>query len=150
MPLIQGNHNGRAAIVTVAIVDAAKYKEHKQSDNPVFQGAVPFRALIDTGATRTMIANRVVARMGLQQVNKIQFSSLDGLTWRPGYLFHVAFYESLPASTTGFSKIRVLKRDINGGELSDDRTFDVLLGMDVLTTGSLHIEKDGTFRFVFA
>ena len=150
MPLLQGRHEGRAAIVTVAIVDAAKYKEHRQSGNPVFQGAAPFRALIDTGATRTMIARRVVAQLGLQQVNKIEFSGLEGTTWRAGYLFHVAFYvSSPPIHETIPNRIRVLKRVINGGELSDEHTFDVLLGMDVLTTGDLQIGKDGTFKFEF-
>jgi hypothetical protein len=38
---------------------------------------------------------------------------------------------------------------INGGELSDAHTFDVLLGMDVITTGNLQIDKAGTFRFTF-
>ena len=91
MPLLQGRHEGRAAIVTVAIVDAAKYKEHRQSGNPVFQGAAPFRALIDTGATRTMIARRVVAQRELQQVNKIKFPRLEGAAWRAGYLFLLLF-----------------------------------------------------------
>jgi hypothetical protein len=150
MPLIQGTHDGRAAIVTIAIVDAAKYGEHKQSANPVFQGAKPFRALIDTGATTTMIAKRVVAQVGLQQVNLIALSGLGGTTWRPGYLFHVAFYKSPPVTVTEQSKIQVLKRVINGGELLDEHTFDVLLGMDVLTTGDLRINKAGTFSFSFA
>jgi hypothetical protein len=148
MPLIQGAHEGRAAIVTIAIVDAAKYKEHKQSDNSVFQGAVPFRALIDTGATSTMIASRVVAKLGLEQVTKIRVTGLGGTTWRPGYLFRVAFYERPPTDPAEQSVIQVLKRDIIGGELTDEHTFDVLLGMDVLTTGSLTIDKDG-FRFRF-
>ena len=30
-----------------------------------------------------------------------------------------------------------------------EHTFDVLLGMDVLTTGDLNINKDGSFRFLF-
>jgi hypothetical protein len=150
MPLIQGTHDGRAAIVTIAIVDAAKYGEHKQSANPVFQGAKPFRALIDTGATTTMIAKRVVAQVGLQQVNLIALSGLGGTTWRPGYLFHVAFYKSPPVTVTEQSKIQVLKRVINGGELLDEHTFDVLLGMDVLTTGDFRINKAGTFSFSFA
>ena len=149
MPLIRGSHNGRAAIVTIAIVDAAKYKEHRQSAQPVFKGALPFKALIDTGATRTMIASRVVTKVGLQQVNKIEFSGLGGTTWRPGYLFHVAFYKSPPTDQTEVSTIQVLNRAINGGELLDEHTFDVLLGMDVLTTGNLHINKDRTFSFLF-
>jgi hypothetical protein len=45
MPSIQGVHDGRAATLAVAIVDAARYKEHEQTDVPVFQGAKPFKAL---------------------------------------------------------------------------------------------------------
>ncbi len=148
MPLIQGSHDGRAAIATIAIVDAAKYHEHKQSDQSLFRGAVPFRALIDTGATRTMIAPRVVSRLGLQQVTMLRFSGLGGTAWRPGYLFRVGFYERPPTDTTEHSRIMVLKRDIIGGELTDEQTFDVLLGMDVLTTGAFHLDKNGfEFRF---
>jgi hypothetical protein len=147
MRSIQGVHEGRAAIVAVAIVDAAKYKGHTHSATPVFQGAKPFKALIDTGATKTMISPRVVAALGLQQVNVLDFSGLGGRTQRPGYLFHVAFFP--PATTTEISKLQVLKKVINGGELLDEHTFDVLLGMDVITTGNLHIEKAGTFRFTF-
>ena len=146
--MIQGTHDGRAATVTVAIVDAAKYKEHKQSEKPVFQGALPCRALIDTGATSTMVARRVVEKMGLQQVTLMKVAGLGGVTWRPGYLFHVAFYDRPPMDPLERSRIQVLKRDILGGELTDEHTFDVLLGMDVLTTGQLYIDKDG-FRFKF-
>ncbi len=147
MPSIQGVHEGRAAIVAVAIVDAAKYKEHKQSADPVFQGARPFKALIDTGATKTMIAPRVVAALGLEQVNVLEFSGLGGSARRPGYLFHVAFFP--PTTSTEISKLQVLRKVINGGGLLDEHTFDVLLGMDVITTGSLQIDKAGTFRLSF-
>jgi hypothetical protein len=58
----------------------------------VVPGASPFKALIDTGATKTMIAPRVVAALGLQQVNMLEFSGLGGSARRPGYLFHVAFF----------------------------------------------------------
>src|ERR1700736_630926 len=84
MPLIQGAHDGRAATVTIAIVDAAKFKEHKQSENPVFQGATPCRALIDTGATSTMIARRVVEKTGLQQSHDDPGSGAGRRNMAPG------------------------------------------------------------------
>src|SRR5580658_318534 len=149
MPSIQGNHNGRAAIVTIAIIDAANYNNHKASDDRVLKGAFPFQALIDTGATRTMIATRVVTRLNLQPVNKLDFAGLGGVSRRNGYLFHVAFYKSPPANASEVSNIQVFKKAINGGELSGENTLDVLLGMDVLTSGNLHINKVGTFRFLF-
>ena len=96
-----------------------------------------------------MIPSRVVAQVGLQQVNKLPFAGLGGLSWRPGYLFNVAFYESPPGESSAPSKIHVCRNVINGGELSDEHTFDVLLGMDILTTGNLQIDKGGTFAFSF-
>jgi gag-polyprotein putative aspartyl protease len=147
MPSKHGVHDGRAATLAIAIVDAARYNEHKQSADPVFQGAKPFKALIDTGATTTMIAPRVVKALGLQQVNVLEFGHLNGLSRRPGYLFHVAFFP--PATPSEISKLQVMTKVINGGELLDEHTFDVLLGMDVLTTGDLYIGKAGTFRFSF-
>ncbi len=149
MPSIQGNHNGRAAIVTIAIIDAANYENHKASDDRVLKGAIPFRALIDTGATRTMIATRVVKRLNLGLVNKLDFAGLGGVSRRNGYLFHVAFYALPPSSASEVSNIHIFTKVINGGELSDEYTFDVLLGMDVLTSGNLRIDKVGTFEFSF-
>lgn len=147
MPLIKGNHNGRAAIIPVAIIDVAKYRQHKGSKASVLRGAQPFKALMDTGATSTMISPRVVSALGLQQVNKRQFGGLDGVSWRPGYLFHVAFYP--PAEAGVVSKMQICTRELNGAELSNEHSFDVLLGMDILTTGSFRIDKDGTFAFEF-
>lgn len=149
MPLIQGHHNGRAAVIPVAIIDIAKYKEHKTSKSSMLKGAKPFLALIDTGATSTMIAPRVVATLGLEQVNKILVGGLGGLSRRPAYLFHVAFYEIPPVKADDISTIQICLKEINGGELTDEHTFDVLLGMDVLSTGDLRFNKDGTWKFTF-
>ena len=149
MPSIRGAHNGRAAIATVAIIDAAKYREHQESRAAILTGVAPFRALVDTGATSTMIATRVAAQIGLRQINKLPFMGLGGLSWRPGYLFHVAFYEHDPGDSSTPTTVHVCRKVINGGELTDEHTFDVLLGMDILTTGRLQIDKDGSFGFTF-
>ena len=149
MPSIQGIHNGKAVIVTIAIIDAAKYKEHKEAGAPIIKGVQPLRALVDTGATSSMIATRVVTQLGLQQVTKRQYACLGGVIWRPAYLFHVAFYEETPGQIETPSKIHTYRKAIIGGELSDEPSFDVLLGMDILATGDLHVGKDGTFSFSF-
>lgn len=149
MPSIQGNHNGKAAIIMVAIIDCARYEAYKETGTPILTGVTPLRALVDTGASKTMIATHVAAQLGLQPVNKLQFGGLGGVTWRPGYLFHVAFYAETPDASNAPSKIHIYRRIINGGELSDEHTFDVLLGMDLLTTGKLIIDRNGTFSFSF-
>jgi hypothetical protein len=150
MPLIRGNHEGRAAVIQVAIVDAARHREHKASGEPVLKGVIPFKALIDTGATTTMIATRVVNALGLREVNKLPFAGMGGLSWRAAYLFQVGFYdgEATPVGE-GIARVHVCKRVVNGGELTHEPHFDVLLGMDILTTGTLRIDRDGTFSFGF-
>jgi len=96
-----------------------------------------------------MIATRVVAKLGLQLVNKLEFAHVGGVDRRNGYLFHVGFYQSPPVTETEISNIQVFKPVINGGELPDGNTFDVLLGMDVITSGSLTVDRDGSFGFRF-
>jgi hypothetical protein len=66
-----------------------------------------------------MIATRVVAKPGLQLVNKLEFAHVGGVDRRNGYLFHVGFYQSPPVTETEISNIQVFKPVINGGELPD-------------------------------
>ena len=90
-----------------------------------------------------MISSRVVSKLGLMPVNRVLFHGLGGQSWRDAYLFHVAFY----MTTGAVSRIQICTKVINGGEILDNPSFDVLLGMDVITTGDLSINKDGSFRF---
>src|SRR5260370_19117354 len=102
MLYIQGRHDGRAAFLDVAIVDAARYREHKQSRRPILHGVRRFKALIDTGATSTMITTKVVSLLGLQPATKLPYRNKGGLIWTTAYLFHVVFYDtviSLPGDT---------------------------------------------------
>jgi len=157
MRFFEGRHDGRQAITEVAIIDVAKYKEHKESKVQILSGVSPFRAVIDTGATSTMITSRVVKESGLQFHNKKLFRIADGEeAWRPAYLFQVAFFgATLPVGDSeedGISKVRTIypcRKEINGGEIRDESLYDVLLGMDVLSTGNLIFRRDYTFRFDF-
>jgi len=158
MPFVEGEHDGRQAITEVAIIDAARYKEHQQSKGRIFRGARRFRALIDTGATCTMITSRVVLEAKLGFVNKKLFRIADGIEdWRPAYLFHVAFYgarlQDGDSEEDGISMVDTIYRctkEINGGEIKDEDSFDVLLGMDVISTGTLTIHPAGKFRFEYS
>jgi hypothetical protein len=156
MPYIQGRHDGRAAFVQVAIVNAARYVEHKQSQNLVLHGVRPFRALIDTGATTTMITKNVVSFLGLEPVTKVPYATRTGIQWVSAYLFHVAFYGPVvplsadpEESESLVNSMRVCTKVITGGEIENQDSFDVLLGMDVITTGNLTVNVDGTFGFAF-
>lgn len=43
----------------------------------------------------------------------------------------------------------MIYRDIEGVEFFDHGDFDVPLGMDILSIGSLKVESNGTFSFSF-
>lgn len=159
MPSIQGEHRGRAAIIDLAVLSADGYVQHKQSSSPVLSGVRPFRALIDTGATRTMVSPHVVRSVGLQPVGRMPFNSLTGFAYCYSYLFHVAFYgdrysqyadeDNDAVLNSEIKTIHVFKQVINGGEMTEGQSFDVLLGMDVISSGDLQFTRDGWFRFTF-
>lgn len=110
-------------------------------------------ALIDTGAEKTMISPTVVSTLGLNPIGKIPVRSAGGtVIHHDGYLFHVAF--AVPHAATGTGGIAsagvlyTLAKPIWGPEIpSTGGNFEVLMGMDVIGTGSLKIEGNGTFSW---
>jgi predicted aspartyl protease len=112
-----------------------------------------FIALVDTGAQKTMISSRVVNTLGLQPHGKIPVQGVGHtVTYHNGYLFHVAF--TLPIVSQGQivpNQLLVFSHPsvIYGAELTATMGFDVLLGMDILSSGSLKVEGSGHFSFSF-
>ncbi len=104
-----------------------------------------------------MITPNVANTVGLMPIGKVPLMGIGGaVTYHNGYLFHVAFTipiaAPLPASSVPARQqvmIFVQAQVIHGGELTSAAGFDVLLGMDILSTGALHIEGNGTFSFSF-
>jgi len=157
MPCLWGQHNNSQVFLTVGIIDAATVN---MTGTGRFGGGAPlphmFRALIDTGAQSTMISTNVVQTLNLTPVGKIKIQGVGhNVTFHNGYLFHVAFV--FPVLMSGQivapggaapAAIYTTPKSIYGGELTfPGGAFDVLLGMDIISTGSLKIEGNGTFSF---
>ncbi len=99
-----------------------------------------------------MVSHRVVTELDLETVGKIQYRHQQGMDWFDAYLFRVAFYDGdAPTDPTDKTptKIRVWHGEILGAEIADPPDFDVLLGMDIITTGELRIMRNGTYTFSF-
>lgn len=122
------------------------------------------RALIDTGATTTCITAGVAAKLGLQPIGKVPVQGVSGIVHHNNYLFYVAFPFALPAGTPPASRLPppapgqvqgqvfVLDKVIQGCEFNGgpNPSFDVLLGMDVISSGSLVVQGGNhTFSFSF-
>ena len=114
------------------------------------------RALVDTGAQRTVVARSVIAQLGLLRIGHMQFSGLHGPQTHTRYL-----------ASLGVWAKRVYKdrstRDFDAGELTlysieepfeivdmtDNANFDVILGFDFLKLFSFSFHAaSGTFELL--
>lgn len=157
MPCLWGTHNNSQVFIDVGIFDASTL--NLAGAQPVGGNIAPpkmFKALIDTGAQKTMISTNVVTTLGMKSVGKIGIQGVGpNVHYHNGYLFHVAFVIALvtPGQIVSPGQqvnavIYMQPTPIYGAEItSTGGVFDVLLGMDVIGTGSLKIEGNGTFSF---
>ena len=160
MPCLWGTHNNSQVFLDVGIIDASTITLPPPGSGPILpptQTSPPrFRALVDTGAQRTMISPNVVSTLGLTSVGLVSvLGAGHNVTQHNSYLFHVAFVipivppgATIVPGTLVRTMIFVLANPIHGAEItSTSGLFDVLLGMDVISGGSLKIEGNGTYSF---
>jgi len=102
--------------------------------NPASQPEPSFKefvAIWDTGATNSVISQKVIDDCGLKQIGLTQVQGVNSLTIEPTYLVSIR----LP-NNVGYQEVQVTRGSMPGS--------DVLIGMDIITTGDLVItNKDG-------
>lgn len=131
------NSNGRLNVIkTPAWVSLAFDPISTSLPHPDSQ---QFNAIWDTGATGSVISERVIASCGLKPIGVALVHTAGGVTRTEVYLINIR----LP-SNVGFSNVRVTK-----GQMGPDA--DVLIGMDIIGMGDLAITNFGgqtcfTFR----
>ena len=110
-----------------------------------------FSALVDTGATQTCISTKVVQAVCLTPKGKRPMLSASHIVTANTYLFSIGFPMGIAPDPRGTVSGNMFVFDtIDGMEFnSSGAAFDVLLGMDVLSRGSLKIDFDGHFSFCF-
>jgi len=152
MPCIWGQHNGSQLFCAVVILPPS--------------GAVPANqtaatALIDTGATTTGITTALAAQLQMQPVGIMQIHGVGGVQNHNSHLFLVGFPFAFPPGAplpAGHPppppgqmpiQLHVLQKVIQGCAFRGGGPFQVLLGMDVISVGSLVVQGNGTFSFSF-
>lgn len=128
-------HEYRAdAIVTpIAICEAITFVEGKKLPQ-IFHSQ---KAIWDTGATNTLISQRVVEYLNLTPYNKVLVSDNKGVAKSDTYLVHVI----LPTKDM-VSNIEAI--------LTDNEDYDVLVGMDIISLGDFVISnKEDKSEFSF-
>src|ERR1700730_7300456 len=156
MPCLWGQHNNSQVFLTVGIIDSASVNI---TGTGRFGGSARppnmFQALIDTVAQGTMISTNVVRTLNLTPIGKRPIQGVGpNITYHNEYLFRVGFlfpvFNPSQIGIPGAHAVNAIytSKPIHGAELSfTGLGFDVLLGMDIISTGSLKIEGNGTFSF---
>ncbi len=150
MPCIWGSHNNSQVFLDVAVLPVGFDPQLLSSGQSPIR---IFKALLDTGAQSTCITGSVAKQTGLKPIGKVSVRGVSGIENHNNYLFKIGFPLGVVLSGDGKRLprgISILEKDIQGVEFNSNAdNFAVLLGMDVLSIGSLKVEGNGTFSFSF-
>ncbi|WP_439567099.1 hypothetical protein [Sphingopyxis sp.] len=143
---LKGRLEDRRALVRVGIRPFLPANETSGLPEPAGFHFSEYSALIDTGALRTCVSERVIQDLRLTKTGRVEISNVKRTENHWTYLFYVGIW---PDADEGISTVIGLGGEIEGIDLGFNKYFDVLLGMDVISKGFLHIENDGTFELGF-
>lgn len=122
------------AIITETRISAAFNPLSAPTPTPPLR---TFKAIWDTGATASVISQRVVQECGLKPVGIAQVSTVAGFGLCEVYMINIF----LP-NEVGFPNVTVTKGNMG--------TTDVLIGMDLINKGDFALtHKDGNSVFSF-
>lgn len=106
-----------------------------------------YRALIDTGATRTSITKRVIEAHGLPARGKLLVgSATNSPERRSAYGYALGLFCDTNA---GERTLYVIDHEFVAPWFFDNGNFDVLIGMDIISRGTLTMHPTGEFTFAF-
>ncbi len=128
MPSYKASVENNACYVIVWISQAAR---GGQVTDDTMQSNKPFRALIDTGATRSCITEKVAKAINISPTSKAPMMSASGM--KNANVYDISL--SLPiaqVSDGGASEAIKTFLSLPVMEITDNESFDVILGMDFL------------------
>lgn len=143
MPTFRGTIVGRQVLLTVHVAQPSADPE---------QGAevVPFRALLDTGATITSVSWKVVEAIRVAPASWLPLTGIHGTVDTPTYIVNIAVPITEPVPSPAGETSHTFSRGANM-EVAllniQPENFDVLLGMDLLESFHLTIHAD---RFILS
>ncbi len=158
MPCISGSYNKKSGIILdVFVIDQkiiSTLSQNSGSNGKVSipKGMRPYRALVDTGASATCISSKVAKEVGLTPIGKGGLVSASGKSAKNKYLFILGLTLVRKVSPAGQAEGMIHPfSPIEGLEFHADETsqFDVLMGRDIISIGSLQLTFDGHFTFCF-
>lgn len=153
MPDIVGSHNSSQVFVPVVLLPVERFEDTLDPQWLAKPAAMHvLKALIDTGAQGTCITPSAATTLNLEPTGMVRIHGVGGSRLHYKYIFKVGFVD-LQRNEMGFESpsFHMVDREIEGADFDcgPDADFDVLLGMDVLSIGTLTIASTGNFKFSF-
>ena len=133
-------YNGIARVLwnEVYIAQVISFSSAPESQSPEKSGAKKFNAIWDTGATNTVITQKVVSDCGLKPIGMTKVQTAKGESISPVYFASIF----LP------NKVVIPQLRVTEGIIAGDA--EVLIGMDIISHGDFAVtNKDGKTIFSF-
>ncbi len=139
--------------LTTVVVSATKVNENGKIDINYDKTSKPCRAIIDTGATHSVVSKRIIESLQLEAIGKrkVNTPSHDNHEVND---YQVVIGISLDERMT-FNPTKGMKIDAHifsipviasGSDFIEKQNIDVILGMDIIMRGHLSI-SEGLFIF---
>lgn len=152
MPDIVGPHNGSQVFTPVVLLPVDRFDK---GSSDLLSLPARFRgltALIDTGAQGTCITANAARMLDLNPSGIVPIQGVGGTSFHNVYIFKLGFVDLRQNELGDLDPtFHLVDREIQGAEFDcgPSASFDVLLGMDVLSIGTLTVSNNGNFRFSF-
>ena len=140
----RGRRRGNSALIKLLVSDSLLPDSF---ENPLAEAEERVTALIDTGASVSLLDARVVRSLNLRRYGEVRllFPDRTELVIRPTYLCGLSFARSYAADSfiewPDLWEVAPFEPDARG--------FNAVLGMDVLTKGDLSLVRTGAVTFDF-
>jgi hypothetical protein len=136
LPSLNGVISQRQILLTVAILG---------SRNPSDLTHIQCKALLDTGATSSGIGPNIISKLSLRSHQKKPLSVATEMRMVDYYLFRVGFLDF----ATGSNAHPYVFAETDGFSWMEQKSFDLILGMDVLNQCDLSVKRNGHWELVF-
>lgn len=109
-------------------------------------GSDEYRALVDTGAQRTVVSRSIITKQRLMRIGHMEFAGLHGRKTHTRYLASIGLWVRRiegKGDTTEFERLErslfSIEQPFEIVDMDENLNFDLILGLDVL--------KDFSFNF---
>jgi hypothetical protein len=106
-----------------------------------------YRALVDTGAVRSVLSRSVIGELNLMRTGHMQFSSLHGPQTHSRYLAGIGLWAKRIDSDESSSRygdaelsLYTLEQPFEVVDMENNANFDMILGFDIMKTFSFNFD----------